>query len=109
MGTLIMYHSPLTLPFDMENRMTHPETNNVVSPFVPDAREEADDFRPVYKEGGPDPKVDGSAPVPAEPVAPKKAAPRKSAPKKAAPKKSAPAPAPESETIVVVGEELPSD
>lgn len=81
-----------------------PQQNDpiVVTPFVPDARLEADDFRPVYREAGHDPKAE-SAPEPAT-AAPAKAGAKKVSPRKAPTKKAAPAP---SETIAIVGEELP--
>lgn len=68
----------------------------IVTPFVPDARLESDDFRPIYREAGADPKAE-SVPEPA--------APRKRPAKKAAPKKAAPAHDPATTATVV--EELP--
>ena len=65
----------------------------IVTPFVPDARLESDDFRPIYREVGANPKAE-SAPEPA--------APRKRPAKKATAKKP-PAPA----TTATVVEELP--
>lgn len=65
----------------------------IVTPFVPDARLESDDFRPIYREVGASPKAE-SAPEPA--------APRKR-PAKKAPAKKPPAPA----TTATVVEELP--
>lgn len=72
----------------------------VVTPFVPDAKLESHDFRPVFfQEAGVDPKAE-SAPEPApEP-------PRKRPAKKAAPKASTtPDPA---KTATVVGELPPA-
>lgn len=68
----------------------------IVTPFVPDAKLESDDFRPIYREVGVNPKVE-SVPEPA--------APRKAPAKKATAKKATPAPAPATTATVV--EELP--
>lgn len=65
----------------------------IVTPFVPDAKLESDDFRPIYREVGVSPKVE-SAPEPAEP---------RKRPTKKAPAKKPPAPA----TTATVVEELP--
>ena len=73
--------------------MPQEDKPTVVTPFVPDARIESDDFRPIYREAGADPKAE-SAPEPA--------APRKR-PAKKAPAKKPPAP----ETTATVVEELP--
>lgn len=73
--------------------MPQEDKPTIVTPFVPDARLESDDFRPIFRESGADPKVE-SAPEPATP--------RKRPAKKAAAKK---APAPETTATVV--EELP--
>lgn len=69
----------------------------VVTPFAPDARLEADDFRPIFREGEPNPKAES---VP-EPVPPQ---PRKRPAKKVAAKKD---PVEQSEPIATVVEELP--
>lgn len=73
----------------------------VVSPFVPDARLEADDFRPIFREAGADPKAE-SAPEPAEAAPPRTA--KKTPAKKAPAKKVTTA---QSEPIATVVEELP--
>lgn len=92
---MIMYHSSLTPSDVMEYGMDNRETRTV-TPFVPDAHDEVSDFRPRYSPAGrADPKAE-SAPAPA---------PKKGAAKKAPARKAAPAP--QSETIAVVGEELP--
>lgn len=73
--------------------MPNKDKPTVVTPFAPDARLESDDFRPIYREAGADPKVE-SAPAPAPP---------RKRPAKKAPTKKAPAP----ETTATVVEELP--
>lgn len=75
----------------------HEDRPTVVTPFAPDARLEADDFRPIFREGGASPKAE-SAPAPAE------TAPRKKPTKKEAPRKTTTA---ASEPTATVVEELP--
>lgn len=86
-----------------------PDKATVITPFVPDAREDVHDFRPVYQGAGPDPKVE-SALAPVEP-APSKGPAKK--PVRKAPEKKVKTTEPKttttdaSEPIATVVEELP--
>lgn len=95
METMIGYDVSLTPSNVMEYGMSTNETEpQVRTPFLMNASDDVHDFRPLRRlEGEVDPKVE-SAPAPA----PKKAPTKKPAAKKATPT---------SETIAVVGEELP--